>query len=65
LYNQAEQALVNDVVWIPRYQARYTFVRKPCVVGIVDNPQQVYPPDDWANVYISTAKPCANTQQYQ
>lgn len=64
LYNKAEQALVNDVVWLPRYQAIYNVVRKPCVVGIVDNAQQVYPPDSWGNVYISTAQPCANTQSY-
>jgi oligopeptide transport system substrate-binding protein len=64
MYNQAEQQMVNDVVWILRYQAKDTFVRKPCVVGIVDNPQETLPPDSWANVYISTASPCANTQQY-
>ncbi len=64
MYNQAEQQMVNDVVWILRYQAKDTFVRKPCVVGIVDNPQETLPPDSWANVYISTASPCANSQQY-
>lgn len=64
MYNQAEQELVNDVVWIPRYQFKDTFVRKPCVVGIVDNAQQTYAPDLWGNVYISTATPCANVQQY-
>lgn len=64
LYNQAEQELINDVVWIPRYQYKSTFVRKPCVVGIVDNAQQTYSPDIWGNVYISSATPCANTQQY-
>ena len=64
MYNQAEQQLVNDVVWILRYQDKDTFVRKPCVVGIVDNPQETFPPDSWANVYISTALPCANSQQY-
>jgi oligopeptide transport system substrate-binding protein len=64
LYNQAEQELVNDVVWIPRYQYKSTFVRKPCVVGIVDNAQQTYSPDLWGNVYISSATSCAKTQQY-
>ncbi|GHO97204.1 oligopeptide-binding protein OppA [Reticulibacter mediterranei] len=64
MYNQAEQELINDVVWIPRYQYKSTFVRKPCVVGIVDNAQQTYSPDIWGNVYISSATPCANTQQY-
>ncbi len=64
MYNQAEQELVNDVVWIPRYQYTSTFVRKPCVVGVVDNAQQTYAPDLWSKVYISGATPCANTQQY-
>jgi oligopeptide transport system substrate-binding protein len=64
MYNQAEQQLVNDVAWIPRYQFKDTFVRKPCVVGLVDNPQQTYAPDMWGNVYISTATPCASVQQY-
>jgi peptide/nickel transport system substrate-binding protein/oligopeptide transport system substrate-binding protein len=64
MYNKAEQALVNDVVWIPRYQASNTFVRKPCVVGVADNAQQTYPPDSWGDVYISTAQPCANSQAY-
>jgi peptide/nickel transport system substrate-binding protein/oligopeptide transport system substrate-binding protein len=65
MYNQAEQIIVNNVAWIPRYQNTYTFVRKPCLIGMADNPQQMYPPESWANVYISTAKPCANVQPYQ
>lgn len=65
MYNQAEQQLVNDVAWIPTNQVANVLVRKPCVVGIVDNAQSSMPPDDWANIYISTAKPCANTSQYQ
>ncbi len=65
MYNQAEQQVVNDIAWIPRYQNSYTFVRKPCLVGIQDNPQEMYPPDSWENVYISTAQPCANVQPYE
>lgn len=65
MYNQAEQSLVNDVAWIPVYQNTNIFARKACVVGIVDNAQNVTPPTDWGNVYISTATPCASTSQYQ
>ncbi|HEY4384868.1 MAG TPA: peptide ABC transporter substrate-binding protein [Ktedonobacteraceae bacterium] len=65
MYNQAEQQLVNDAAWMPRFQNSLSFVRKPCVVGMKDNPQDMYPPDSWANVYISTASSCANIQPYQ
>jgi oligopeptide transport system substrate-binding protein len=65
MYNQAEQALVNDVVWIPMYQEISTFVRQPCVVGLVDNSQDLTPPNDWGSVYISTATPCALPAKYQ
>lgn len=64
LYNQAEQQLVNDVVWLPTVQVGSVFVRKPCVVGVVDNAQSIIPPNDWASIYISTATPCADTRQY-
>lgn len=64
MYNQAEQALVNDVAWIPRFQDTTSIVRKPCLVGMADNAQGLYAPDSWADVYITTAQPCANTKQY-
>jgi oligopeptide transport system substrate-binding protein len=64
MYNQAEQQLVNDVAWIPTNQVTNVLVRKPCVTGMIDNAQSLIPPDDWANIYISTAKPCANVGQY-
>jgi oligopeptide transport system substrate-binding protein len=64
-YNQAEQQLVNDVVWIPRFQYANTLVRKPCVVGMVDNAENLIPPDDWGSIYISTDSSCANISQYQ
>lgn len=59
LYNKAEQQLVNDVAWIPMSQGNTMMVRKPCVVGIVDNAQGITPPEDWGNIYISTNSLCA------
>jgi peptide/nickel transport system substrate-binding protein/oligopeptide transport system substrate-binding protein len=64
-YNLAEQKLINDVVAIPMYQETSTYVLKPCVVGVVDNAQQFTPPDDWGNIYISTATPCADVSKYK
>ncbi len=52
-YNQAEQQLVNDVAWLPMYQVTNTFVLKPYVKGVVFNPQDLTPPDDWGNIYIA------------
>jgi oligopeptide transport system substrate-binding protein len=51
-YQQAEQQLVNDVAWLPMDQETLAFLRKPTVIGIVDNADGVIPPNDWANVYI-------------
>ena len=51
-YQQAEQQLVNDVAWMPMEQVTTTFLRQPTVVGIVDNPMNIIPPNDWANIYI-------------
>lgn len=63
-YNQVEQALVNDVAWIPIYQDTSTYVLKPCVVGTVDNAQGLTPPDDWGNIYISNDSTCADVSSY-
>ncbi len=52
LYQSAEQQLVNDVAWIPMYQAERSFLLRPDVQGEVFNPLFVVPPDDWANIYI-------------
>ncbi len=52
-YNSAEQQLVNDVAWLPMYQVGYAYVLKPYVQNFIVNPQQLTPPNDWANVYIS------------
>jgi oligopeptide transport system substrate-binding protein len=64
-YNQAEQQLVNDVAWLPTYQQSILYVQKPCVAGWVDNALDLVPSDDWGNMYISTATPCADTSAYQ
>jgi len=54
VYMTAEQQLVNDVAWLPMEQVTSTFVLKPYVQGIVFNPQDLTPPNDWGNIYIST-----------
>jgi len=64
-YQQAEQQMVNDVAMSTLYQQATSGVRKPCVVGTTPNAQAITPPDDWANVYITTDSNCANTSQYQ
>ncbi len=51
-YMQAEQQLVNDVAWLPMEQVAISQVLKPYVKGMVFNPQLLFPPDDWANIYI-------------
>jgi oligopeptide transport system substrate-binding protein len=64
-YDQAEQQMVNDVAMSTIYQQEAHDVIKPCVVGLVPNAQLITPPDDWANIYITTNPICANTSQYQ
>lgn len=64
-YNQIEQELVNRVAWMTVYQQKTSLVRKPCVVGIVNNSFDLPVPDDWANIYISTATPCADGSTYK
>jgi oligopeptide transport system substrate-binding protein len=54
VYNNAEQQLVNDVAWMPMEQVTNTFVLKPFVKGMVFNPQDLTPPNDWGNIYIAT-----------
>jgi peptide/nickel transport system substrate-binding protein/oligopeptide transport system substrate-binding protein len=60
-YNRAEQALVNDVAWLPVGQEVSTEVIKPCVQGIINNAQGLTPPDDWHAIYISNNSACGNT----
>ena len=64
-YMSAEQQLVNDVAWLPMEQLTLNLLRKPCVAGVVDNPQGIAPPNDWAAVYITIATPCADTSSFQ
>jgi oligopeptide transport system substrate-binding protein len=61
-YENAEQQLVNDAAWVPIEQVTASFLLKPCVQGLVFNPQSLTPPDDWARVYISTDTPCSQAQ---
>ena len=63
-YNQVEQQLVNDVAWLPIDQVLMPYVLKPCVVGHIYNAAWLTPPNDWANIYISTNPICANTSRY-
>ena len=58
-YMTAEQALVNDVAWLPMEQVTAFFLLKPCVVGFVLDHVDVTPPNDWGNTYISTDSRCA------
>jgi len=58
-YWTIEQQLVNDVAWLPTYQAAVNRLYKPCVQGLVINSLDIIPPDSWANIYISTDTPCA------
>jgi peptide/nickel transport system substrate-binding protein/oligopeptide transport system substrate-binding protein len=51
-YQQAEQQLVNDVAWLPIEQVSSVFLRKPYVVGMVDNGIGIIPPGDWAGIYM-------------
>jgi len=53
-YNQAEQQLVNDVAWLSMEQVGVSLVLKPYVRGLLFNAQVLYPPNDWANVFIAT-----------
>jgi oligopeptide transport system substrate-binding protein len=54
VYNNAEQQLINDVAWMPMEQVTNTLVLKPYVKGMIFNPEDLTPPNDWGNIYIST-----------
>lgn len=53
LYNKAEEQLVNDVAWCSLYQAGVVEVVKKYIQGVVINAQDLTPPDDWANIYVT------------
>ena len=52
-YNDAEQALVNDVAWIPIFQAANQYLINPKIYGLKINSQAEFPPESWANVYVT------------
>ncbi|HTK10781.1 MAG TPA: peptide ABC transporter substrate-binding protein [Ktedonobacteraceae bacterium] len=52
-YNTAEQALVNDVALIPIFQAASQYIINPKLHGLVINAEGSFPPDSWANVYMT------------
>ncbi len=52
LYQMAEQQLVEQVAWIPLWQATSSIVQKPYVEGLRYNGIGRTPPSDWANIYI-------------
>ncbi|GCE27999.1 ABC transporter substrate-binding protein [Dictyobacter alpinus] len=52
-YNDAEQTLVNDVVWLPIFQLARSRVLKSYVVGRTFNAGDATPPFEWAKVYIA------------
>lgn len=60
LYNKIEQQLVNEVAWLPMQQQVVNTLHKACVQGAMPNAESLVPPDDWANIYISTDSPCVN-----
>jgi peptide/nickel transport system substrate-binding protein/oligopeptide transport system substrate-binding protein len=64
MYNQAEQALVNDAAWIPISQGKGDGVMKPCVKNMPHNSMRQVDPEAWADIYISTDSPCANVSKY-
>lgn len=57
-YQQAEQILVDEVAWLPIYQAYNPTVVKPCVEGLSPTAQGLPAGDNWAKLYISTQTPC-------
>ncbi len=53
LYQYAEQALVNDVAWVPLYQEQDNYLLKPGVNGYTINAMGAIPADAWSNIYIT------------
>jgi len=54
VYNRAEQQVVNDVAWLPLFQRSDLELRKSFVFGFMSSLSASTPPDDWANIYISS-----------
>jgi oligopeptide transport system substrate-binding protein len=53
-YNKIEQQLLDYVAWLPIYQRPELYMLKPYVAGFKENSQAQIPPNDWANIYITT-----------
>jgi peptide/nickel transport system substrate-binding protein/oligopeptide transport system substrate-binding protein len=53
-YNNAEQVVINDVVWIPYEQAKYAWRQKPWVRGFGLNTELMVFGASWSNVYIAS-----------
>jgi len=54
LYNQAEQAVVNEVPWIPYEQSKSLWRMRPWVRGFGINTVGIMVDVAWPNVYISS-----------
>ncbi|HET8910952.1 MAG TPA: peptide ABC transporter substrate-binding protein [Ktedonobacteraceae bacterium] len=52
-YAKVEQALINDVAWIPLYQQTGTYMIKPYVRGFAYNGISQISPNDWGRIYIT------------
>ncbi len=52
-YNKAEQQLINDVAWAPIDQQDNALLIRKDIQGAIVNSQDLTPPDDWANIYVS------------
>jgi len=53
LYNQIEQKVVEHVGWLSLWQEKVQYLVKPNVHGLELNSQQLIPPEDWSDIYIT------------
>ncbi|GER88742.1 oligopeptide-binding protein OppA [Dictyobacter vulcani] len=53
IYNDAEQKIINDAGWIPLWQEKVHSLTSQKVHNLKLNSQQLIPPDDWSNIYMS------------
>lgn len=53
LYHDAEQKIINDVGWLPLWQEKIQSLTRSNVQHLLINAQQLIPPDDWGQIYIS------------
>jgi peptide/nickel transport system substrate-binding protein/oligopeptide transport system substrate-binding protein len=53
LYNEAEEQIVNEAVWITTYQSSYIYSVNPKLRNWTLNSMGVVPVEDWANVYLT------------